>query len=124
MTHFNLYSLYYDLLYSDKNYSDEVQYILNHLSPNTNLKILELGCGSGGHAEILCRNGNQVVGIDLSEGMIDRAKQKKIHGFEPLLRNIWSFNFNKKFDIFISIEVRLLPVVEPDLLFVSYKKLK
>jgi SAM-dependent methyltransferase len=102
MTQFNLYSLYYDLLYGDKNYFDEVQYILNQLSPNTDLEILELGCGSGGHAEILCTKGNKVVGIDLSEGMIDRAKQKQIQGFEPLVGNIVSFNFSKKFDCVIS----------------------
>jgi SAM-dependent methyltransferase len=102
MTQFNLYSLYYELLYEDKNYYDEVQYILNQLSPYTNLEILELGCGSGGHAEVLCRIGNQVVGIDLSEGMIDRAKKKQIQGFEPLVGNIVSFNLNKKFDCVIS----------------------
>ena len=32
--------------------------------------------------------------------------------------------FDKKFDSAISIEVRLLPVVIPDMLFVTYKKLK
>jgi hypothetical protein len=32
--------------------------------------------------------------------------------------------FDKKFDSVISLEVRLLPVVIPDMLFVKYKKLK
>jgi hypothetical protein len=32
--------------------------------------------------------------------------------------------FDKKFDSGISIEVRLLPVVKPDMLFLLYKKLK
>jgi SAM-dependent methyltransferase len=102
MTHFNLYSQYYDLLYSDKNYFKEVQYILNQLTPNKNLKILELGCGSGGHAEILCKYGNQVEGIDLSVSMIDLAKQKQIKGFNPILGNIVDFNLGKKFDCVIS----------------------
>ena len=77
MTNFNLYSSYYELLYGDKNYYDEVQYILNQLPNYTNLEILELGCGSGSHAEILCRIGNEVIGIDLSEGMIELAKKNK-----------------------------------------------
>jgi SAM-dependent methyltransferase len=102
MTQFNLYSLYYDLLYKDKNYVDECQYILNQLSANSKLKILELGCGSGGHAEVLCRRGNQVVGIDLSEGMINRAKQKQIKGFKPIIGDIAYFTLNEKFDCVIS----------------------
>lgn len=102
MNHFNLYSHYYDLLYHDKNYGGEVEYVLNQFTKLKGNHILELGCGSGGHAEILCGMGNQVVGLDLSEGMIQLAIQKQIEDFDPRVGNIINFDLDVKFDCVIS----------------------
>jgi ubiquinone/menaquinone biosynthesis C-methylase UbiE len=40
-------------------------------------KVLDLGCGSGRDAEYLSRAGLQVVGVDLSEGLIAEAKKRR-----------------------------------------------
>ena len=50
---FDGYSRYYDLLYKDKNYKSESEYISSLIkthSPNAK-KVLELGSGTGIHAE-------------------------------------------------------------------------
>lgn len=39
-------------------------------------KILELGCGTGGHAEHFAKAGCSVVGVDLSERMVGRAEER------------------------------------------------
>ena len=72
---FNAYAEYYDLLYSNKDYSSEAQYI-DSLIKKTSSKansILELGCGTGAHAEYLARMGYTVHGVDVSPAMISKA---------------------------------------------------
>lgn len=77
--HFDLYSKYYDLLYQDKNYSGEVDFILKSLGENIgeNLNILEVGCGTGGHAALIAESGHNIHGIDISESMIGMALKKQ-----------------------------------------------
>ena len=75
---FDAYSEYYDLLYTDKDYSAEATYIdalIKRYAPDAK-HILELGCGTGAHAEYLARMGYHVRGIDMSEGMIERAQRR------------------------------------------------
>jgi len=98
-TNFNLYSDYYDLLYLDKNYREEVDYVFANIPTKNEIKILELGCGSGGHAEFFAENGNIIFGIDLSEGMITKALEKKIDNFYPSIGNIVDFTLDKKFNV-------------------------
>lgn len=78
MSVFDLYAAYYDLLYRDKDYASEVDYLLGLIgesAPQTH-RILELGCGTGGHALELARRGYAVHGIDLSPRMIAQAQQR------------------------------------------------
>jgi SAM-dependent methyltransferase len=76
---FDSYAQYYDLLYQDKNYVAEVEYIVSHIRVHTPKAkhILELGCGTGAHAEHLARMGYTVHGIDMSEKMLARAEVRK-----------------------------------------------
>jgi SAM-dependent methyltransferase len=96
---FNLYSDYYDLLYLDKNYKEEVDYVFSNCFKKSGLHILELGCGSGGHAEFFGKYGNTVYGIDLSNNMIEKALGKKIDNFYPSQGNIVDFKLDAKFDL-------------------------
>ncbi len=104
----NFYSQYYDLLYSDKDYKREVEYIDGLIKSNSsNSKtILDMGCGTGKHAELLCDKGYSVHGIDLSENMLKIAETRR-HGKENKLNfshsNIQELNLNKKFDVVISL---------------------
>lgn len=76
---FDAYARYYDLLYRDKDYSGEAEYVASHIrkqAPKAK-RILELGCGTGAHAEHLARIGYTVHGVDMSEAMLARAEVRK-----------------------------------------------
>lgn len=78
MSVFGQYSKYYDLLYKDKDYSSEVDYVDRLLreygkSPKT---VLELGCGTGKHAALLSNKGYRITGVDISEEMLTEARRR------------------------------------------------
>ncbi len=104
----DLYSQYYDLLYEDKDYVGEVEYIDNLIKENTTNaeSILDMGCGTGKHAELLCKEGYIVHGIDLSKDMLKIAENRR-DGIENKLTfsysNIQDLNLNKKFDVVVSL---------------------
>jgi SAM-dependent methyltransferase len=75
---FEKYAKYYDLLYQDKDYKAESNYISSLIKkhhPETK-KILEFGSGSGIHGRLLGDLGYQVYGIERSQQMIDLGNQK------------------------------------------------
>ncbi len=76
---FDAYASYYDLLYRDKDYAAEAEYVASHIRRNAPAakRVLELGCGTGGHATHLAQMGYFVHGVDLSEGMLSRALLRK-----------------------------------------------
>ena len=102
---FNAYSRYYDLLYKDKNYTSEANYVVQLIRANhkTATQILELGCGTGNHAAILCKEKYSVTGLERSAEMVELAKQKKIENFEPIVADITNFSINNKFDVAVSL---------------------
>lgn len=79
MTVFNSYARYYDLIYRDKDYRGEAEFIGNLLRSHApgSQTVLELGCGTGAHAALLADAGYQVFGVDLSEDMLQRANARK-----------------------------------------------
>ncbi len=104
----DIYSKYYDLLYQDKNYEAEVEYIIRFIkkySPNA-VNILDIGCGTGRHDEILCKKGFTVHGVDFSKDMLKVAESRKI-GKETKLSfsqaNITELKISRKFDVVISL---------------------
>ncbi|HEY4106430.1 MAG TPA: class I SAM-dependent methyltransferase [Polyangiaceae bacterium] len=78
MSVFGSYSRYYDLLYKDKEYAREVEYIhelIQRDHPRAK-SILDLGCGTGKHAFLLAERGYRVAGVDLSEQMLSEARAR------------------------------------------------
>ena len=79
MKPFAKYAEYYDLIYQDKDYGKEcdfIEEIFQKFSLRPVKTILDGGCGTGGHAILLANRGYEVTGIDGSEIMIKRAKEK------------------------------------------------
>ncbi|MBK8024583.1 MAG: class I SAM-dependent methyltransferase [Chloroflexi bacterium] len=48
---------------------------MEHLGLTPDQRILDMGCGTGRHALELARRGYPVTGVDLSDGMLDQARQ-------------------------------------------------
>ena len=73
----DFYSNIYDVLAqsSSKNVY-EIGEIIQQTSPTQKSIILDVGCGTGGHVSLLKNKGYSVVGIDKSEHMIKKAKEK------------------------------------------------
>jgi SAM-dependent methyltransferase len=76
---FDVYARYYDLLYRDKDYATETAYIIAQLRKYcpSGTRILELGCGTGIHAEFLARQGFDVHGTDQSAEMLAKAEARR-----------------------------------------------
>jgi predicted TPR repeat methyltransferase len=76
---FDAYAAYYDLLYGGKDYAAEAEYVAAHIRRHVlqATRVLELGCGTGGHAEYLARMGYTIHGVDLSESMLAKANLRK-----------------------------------------------
>lgn len=78
MSVFGSYARYYNLLYRDKDYTAEAQFVhelIQSYSPAAK-SILELGCGTGVHATLLADRGYRVCGVDLSPEMLEQANQR------------------------------------------------
>lgn len=76
---YSKYGEYYDLVYYDKNYEQECRDLINYFDMFLNFKpkrLLDIGCGTGGHSLILASMGFDVTGIDASEVMISQALRK------------------------------------------------
>lgn len=106
---FNHYAEYYDLLYSEKNYKAEVDYV-DDLIQKYNLgakTLLDLGCGTGTHGFHFARKKYDVTGIDLSHKMVAIAQRKreteKIDNISFFQDNITSLKLDKRFDVVISL---------------------
>lgn len=102
---FHQYSQYYDLLYSGKNYEKEVAYIdryIRQFKPGAS-KILELGSGTGNHAQHFAASGYSVTGIERSEDMASISKEKRIAGFEAVIGDMSAFELDKEFDVAVSL---------------------
>jgi len=72
---FDQYSNYYNLLYQDKNYSAEqnfIQTLIRQYGDNVS-HILELGSGTGKHAQLFAQQGYTIHGVELSPSMLDKA---------------------------------------------------
>lgn len=49
-------------------------------SEDESLLILDIGCGSGLSGSVLEENGHQWIGIDISQAMLDVAKDREVEG--------------------------------------------
>jgi SAM-dependent methyltransferase len=104
----DLYSQYYDLLYQDKDYSAEADYIDSLIKDHSQhvKTILDLGCGTGKHDVLLCDKGYTVHGVDISKEMLEVAESRRKDKKDRLTfsqSDITQLHLNQKFDTVVSL---------------------
>lgn len=52
----------------------EMSFVLDHISPTD--QVLDMGCGTGRFTEPLAKQAHSVVGLDLTPGMLEKAKER------------------------------------------------
>ena len=99
--------------------------ILSNYIKNKNIKILDIGCGTGLSGFALKKNGfKSIDGLDLSEEMLKIAEQKKIY------QSLFNFDlnnptdFNHKYDAIIAAGVISPTHANPHTIISSYSMLK
>jgi len=100
---FDVYSKYYNLIYQNKNYKNEVNYIHKLIGKfnDNNKNILEFGSGTGDHATFFVDKGYTVHGIEKSKSMIVNCK--KIKGFTFQNGDVCKIKLKRKYDIVLSL---------------------
>jgi len=126
-----IYAKYYDIIYSDKNYEKECdfleeifQYFLN-FKPT---KILDIGCGTGGHLIPLAKRGYEVVGIEPSTFMLQIAKEKmekeKLSNVKIYQASSETFTLNDKFDVCVCMFAVINYITQTDNLIQTFKNIR
>lgn len=106
---FDKFGFYYDQIYSDKDYQKEIEFIVSMLKKYENRrskKILDLGCGTGGHSLLLAKKSYSVTGIDSSDIVLKIARKKfSENGIRGrfLKGDMKEFDLCEKFDSCISL---------------------
>ncbi len=95
----------------------ECDFTEKEIDCNKAVKILDIGCGTGRHAIELSNRGYSVVGIDLSDSMLSRARQKAAAaGVEVTFKkaDARALPFSDEFDLVILLCEGAFPLMETD----------
>jgi len=100
---FNAYSRYYDLLYRDKDYLAEAEYIASLFDRFgvSGKRLLEFGSGTGKHGRLLAARGYEVTGIERSAEMVAQAEAAP--GFSCQQGDICTVQLEQTFDAVLSL---------------------
>ncbi|WP_374030061.1 methyltransferase domain-containing protein [Bdellovibrio bacteriovorus] len=72
---YNAWSKFYDQYPNPTVAMDELSFA-NYWQNLGNKNVLEIGCGTGRNTEKLAAKGNHILGVDVSEGMLQVAREK------------------------------------------------
>ena len=88
-------------------------------------KIFEFGCGIGRMTEILAENNKQVIAVDFSENMLNKAREnlRKFNNIKLTLGKLTELNIKEKFDLVFE-SIVLLHILNPEELRNTVNKMK
>jgi len=95
----------------------ECDFIEKEIGYNKNLRILDVGCGTGRHTIELTKRGYNVTGIDLSESMLNIAREKAAAaGIDIVFMKCDARHlpFEEEFDVAIMLCEGAFPLMETD----------
>jgi len=107
--------------YDNENFTQgtigECDFIEQEISFNKSVKILDVGCGTGRHSIELSKRGYSITGIDLSDSLLAKAREKaekqdlKINFLKYNARNL---PFKNEYDLVIMLCEGAFPLMETD----------
>lgn len=102
---FNALSAYYDLIYQDKDYVGEADYVtkLIHSYRPDFKRMLEFGSGTGKHAALFCAHGFHVQGVEPSLEMLSIAKNLEHKNLSFQQDSLESYSSDERFDVAIAL---------------------
>lgn len=108
---FDDYAEYYDLLYKNKDYRAETNYITRLIKKylSNARTILDLGCGTGRYDFLLAKKGYHILGVDRSGKMLDKAREtlsslrQTPKHIEFHRSDIRTLRLNRRFDVVLSL---------------------
>lgn len=124
------YAAAYDSLYRDKDYPAEcdlVEQVLRTYGGGATRRILDIGCGTGGHSIPLAERGYQVEGVDRSEAMLGEARRKaQAAGVEArfALGDAATFRLEESFDAALMLFAVLGYLVENEQLLAALRNVR
>jgi len=89
----------YDILYGDKDYTKEAEFVEEQFGKDKSLKILEIGCGTGNYLKAFLNKGYDISGVDISKEMLEVARKKC--NCELYQGDMRDFKIEKKFDVIL-----------------------
>jgi 2-polyprenyl-3-methyl-5-hydroxy-6-metoxy-1,4-benzoquinol methylase len=114
---FENYGLKYDNEIFTRGTLGECDFIESEIASDKNLRILDIGCGTGRHSIELTKRGYRVTGIDLSDSQLQRAREKateqKLH-IDFQKHDARQLPFAGEFDLAIMICEGAFPLMETD----------
>jgi len=115
---FENFGEYYDNEPYTKGTKGEVDFIEKEIGYDKSKRILDVGCGTGRHCIELGRRGYNVVGVDLSKSMLDKARRKSteenLHNVEFIQCDARKLNCIDQFDLVLSICEGAFSLMETD----------
>jgi 2-polyprenyl-3-methyl-5-hydroxy-6-metoxy-1,4-benzoquinol methylase len=114
---FTNYANAYDKEFFTQGTVAEVDFIEAEIQSDRSKTILDIGCGTGRHAIELAKRGYSVVGIDLSESQLQKAREKaQREGVQVnfLQADARHFNFEIPFDLVIMLCEGAFSLMETD----------
>lgn len=111
----------YGKKYDNENFAQgtigECDFIEKEINFSKSLKIIDIGCGTGRHSIELTKRGYKVMGIDLSDSLLERAREKAKAlnlqiDFQKL--DARKLSFKNEFDLAIMLCEGAFPLMETD----------
>jgi len=114
---FENYGFKYDSEVFTQGTIGECDFIEREIGSDKDVRILDIGCGTGRHSIELTRRGYSVTGIDLSDSQLKRAREKASEqkleiGFH--MHDARHLPFSEEFDLAIMLCEGAFPLMETD----------
>ncbi len=116
-TLFQNYSNKYDYEGFTQGTSGECDFIEQEIGLDKSLKILDIGCGTGRHTIEMTKRGYNMTGVDLSESMLNKAREKAAASglkIDFRKRDARELDFSNEYDLVIMLCEGSFPLMETD----------